>query len=72
MPKNNAPRKAGTSQAKFDGKEEAAGSFEILYPSLTEWTKNRGLLEIGYNDFSCSFVRVFDIGGTFWEGKNPL
>lgn len=45
-----------------------AHSFEENYPLISAWVKHFGWIEIGYNDFSQSFVRVLDIGGMIWEG----
>ncbi len=41
---------------------------EDLYPSLTEWVRQHGWIEIGQDDDSRSFIRVLDIGGMIWEG----
>jgi hypothetical protein len=45
-------------------------TFENLYPAVAEWTKDWGWIEMGYDDMRQSFIRVLDIGGTIWEGKN--
>ncbi len=45
-----------------------SGSFEEAYPNIAAWTQD-GWIEIGRDDFSQSFVRVLDIGGMIWEGK---
>ncbi len=44
-------------------------NFENNYPKITDWVENRGWIEIGQDDYSRSFVRALDIGGTVWEGK---
>jgi hypothetical protein len=52
-----------------------AGTFEETYPSVARWVKTMGFIEIGYDDFSLSFVRALDIGGMIWEGgdsEDPL
>ena len=43
--------------------------FASRYPNLGGWIKGGGWLEIGYTDFTQSFVRVLDTGGMIWEGK---
>jgi hypothetical protein len=44
-------------------------SFEEMYPYIAQWVKAWGWIEIGYDDFSRSFVRALDIGGMIWEGE---
>ncbi len=39
------------------------------FPHLTEWVTTHGWIEIGYDDYSRSFVRALDIGGVVWEGQ---
>ncbi|MEM6785420.1 MAG: hypothetical protein AAF624_16990 [Bacteroidota bacterium] len=41
--------------------------FTDAYPVLAAWVRD-GWVEIGYNDFSRSLVRVLDQGGLVWEG----
>jgi len=43
-------------------------SFEDRYPNINGWVKD-GLIEIGYSDYSKSFVRALDEGGLIWEGS---
>lgn len=47
--------------------EPAPDSFEARYPNIAAWVRD-GLIEIGRDDFSRSFVRAFDVGGVVWEG----
>lgn len=42
--------------------------FEETYPNLVDWVAD-GWLELGHTDWSDSFVRLLDEGGTVWEGK---
>jgi hypothetical protein len=44
------------------------GTFEHLYPHIARWVQAHGYIEIGYDDYSHSFVRAIDIGGMIWEG----
>jgi hypothetical protein len=44
------------------------GAFERLYPHIARWVQAYGWIEIGYDDYSRSFVRALDIGGMIWEG----
>jgi len=39
------------------------------FPHLTEWVTTHGWIEIGYDDYSRSFVRALDSGGMVWEGQ---
>jgi hypothetical protein len=39
------------------------------YPYVHWWVAERGWIEIGYDDYSRSFIRVLDIGGMVWEGE---
>ena len=52
------------------GRHEAPSEalVEQTYPLIAEWVKSGGWIEIGYTDYSRSFVRVLDEGGMIWEG----
>ncbi len=43
-------------------------TFDKQYPHIANWVQD-GWIEIGQDDYSRSFVRVLDIGGMVWEGK---
>lgn len=43
--------------------------FDDLYPNITWWADGGGWIELGRDDFSRSMIRVLDIGGLLWEGK---
>lgn len=43
--------------------------FSENYPNIKRFVKEHGWIEIGYDDFSESFVRALDIGGMIWEGQ---
>jgi hypothetical protein len=43
-------------------------SFDEQYPNLARWVQD-GWIEIGPDEYSRSFIRVLDIGGLMWEGK---
>jgi hypothetical protein len=45
------------------------GTLEELYPHIAPWVQAHGWIEIGYDDYSRSFVRALDIGGMIWEGQ---
>jgi hypothetical protein len=45
------------------------GTFERLYPHIAQWVQAYGYIELGYDDYSRSFVRALDIGGMIWEGQ---
>jgi len=55
------------------GQKKPTSSFEQTYPSVSEWVKGHGWIEIGDDEYSHAFVRAFDSGGTVWEGEeeNP-
>jgi hypothetical protein len=39
------------------------GASECLYSHIGRWVQAHGWIEMGYNDYSRSFVRALDIGG---------
>ena len=45
-----------------------SGTFERVYPHIARWVQTHGWIEMGYDDYSPSFVRALDIGGMIWEG----
>jgi hypothetical protein len=45
-----------------------SGAFEHLYPYIAQWVQAHGWIELGYDDYSRSFIRALDIGGMIWEG----
>jgi len=44
-------------------------SFSETYPNIAYWTESCGWIEIGYDEYSRSFIRVLDEGGMLWESK---
>ncbi len=42
--------------------------FEERYPNIVAWVRD-GWIELGRDEYGRSFVRVLDIGGMVWEGK---
>jgi hypothetical protein len=50
------------------GGASVSGAFDRLYPHIARWVQTHGWIEIGYDDYSRSFVRALDIGGMIWEG----
>jgi hypothetical protein len=50
--------------------EAEAYSFEDSYPNIAAWVSNGGWVEIGYVEYTKSFVRALDEGGTVWEGAS--
>jgi len=52
------------------GREHEAepNSFEGSYPNIVAWVSNGGWVEIGYVEYTGSFVRASDEGGMIWEG----
>jgi hypothetical protein len=52
------------------GGERASESspFEGAYPNIAAWVSNGGWVEVGYAEYTGSFVRALDEGGMIWEG----
>ncbi|MFL6335211.1 MAG: hypothetical protein ACJ754_18010 [Pyrinomonadaceae bacterium] len=48
--------------------ESESYSFEGSYPNIAAWVSNGGWVEIGYVEYTGSFVRALDEGGMIWEG----
>ncbi len=46
-----------------------AKPFDDLYPNIAWWAEEGGWVELGRDDYSCSLIRVLDIGGMLWEGQ---
>lgn len=44
-------------------------NFSSIYPNIAYWAESCGWIEIGQDEYSESFIRVLDEGGTVWEGK---
>ena len=42
--------------------------FDEQYPNIANWVQG-GWIGIGQDDYGRSFIRVLDIGGLLWEGK---
>ncbi len=45
-----------------------AQSVDEIYPHLARWVDADGWVEIGHDEFSRSYVRALNEGGTVWEG----
>ena len=43
--------------------------FDERFPNIAAWVQD-GWIELGRDDFNHSFIRVLDIGGMVWEGKD--
>ena len=43
---------------------------ERRFPYVAAWVRHHGRLEVGYHEFSVSFIRAHDPGGTVWEGAS--
>ncbi len=44
------------------------GFFEERHPNVAGWVRD-GWIELGRDEYSRSFIQVFDIGGLVWEGE---
>ena len=47
-------------------------SFEVSFPNITLWVNDCGMVEIGYDPNTDSFIRAIDEGGMVWSGAEPL
>ena len=45
-------------------------SIEPAFPNITLWVNDCGVVEIGYDPNTESFIRAIDEGGMVWSGKN--
>lgn len=48
---------------------EEPAPVEQAYPHVARWVRSEGWIEIGHDEWSRSFVRALDLGGTVWEGE---
>ncbi len=48
--------------------QQAGDNFAEKYPNIAEWTTGGGIVELGYDDNTDSFVRALDEGGMVWQG----
>jgi hypothetical protein len=53
---------------KKQSRESELYSFEGSYPNIAAWVSNGGWVEIGYVEYTGSFVRALEEGGIIWEG----
>lgn len=44
-------------------------SFEAQYPGIADWINRGGLIEIGPDNYTNSFIRAIDEGGTVWDSS---
>jgi hypothetical protein len=44
--------------------------FSEIYPNITHWVDTFGWIEIGQDEYSDSFVRLLNEGGTVWESNH--
>lgn len=48
--------------------EPMSDLFDDRYPNIARLLReDRGWIEIGYDDYRRSFIRVLDLGGMIWE-----
>jgi hypothetical protein len=47
-----------------------ARSIEAAFPNITLWVQECGIVEIGYDPNTDSFIRAIDEGGMVWSGKS--
>ena len=46
-----------------------ATALEPVFPNITRWVNDHGIVEVGYDPNTDSFVRAIDQGGGVWTGK---
>ena len=46
-----------------------ADDFASRYPNIDHFVFEDGRIEIGFDEYSDSFIRALDSGGTVWEGQ---
>ncbi len=51
-------------------KQSSRTSFDEAFPLLTVWALQQGRIEIGYEPYTNSFIRVLDEGGDMWKGRS--
>lgn len=56
-------------RCSMEGEQFMAQSVDETFPHLTAWVTSHGWIEIGYDDYSRSFIRALDSGGMVWEGS---
>lgn len=49
---------------------QKADQFAKAYPTLSEWVRGGGWIEIGSDQNVSSFLRALDEGGMVWEGED--
>jgi hypothetical protein len=68
--KASTQRKSQPRVAKPKPAEPTKGqsTFDQTYPTIADWIRSTGWIEIGRDDGFCpAMVRAFDWGGTVWE-----
>jgi hypothetical protein len=48
---------------------KASCRFDVQYPNIAEWIDGGGLIEIGPDGYTSSFIRAIDEGGTIWDSS---
>lgn len=49
-------------------KKTPSDLFTQAYPNIADWVLDGGWIEVGRTDYTQSFVRALDEGGTVFEG----
>ena len=44
-------------------------NFDNQYPKISWWVQDGGWIELGRDEYSRSMIKIFDIGGLVWEGR---
>ncbi len=48
--------------------EQAGDMLAEKYPNIARWTTGGGIVELGYEENTNSFIRALDEGGFVWQG----
>jgi hypothetical protein len=52
------------------GRKTQPDSFAEAYPNIAHWVLGGGWIEVGYTDYTRSFLRACDEGGVVFEGAS--
>ena len=50
--------------------KQKGDQFAKVHPTLSEWVRGGGWIEIGSDQNVSSFLRALDEGGMLWEGED--
>ena len=56
--------------AKSKVKKDETNIFDEQFPNIARWVIEQGYIEVGYDEFTSSFIKAIDMGGGIWSGKS--